>query len=87
MDSERVIYIMIAICVLFLFLSIFGNAFKSIIKIALRSIAGTTAIIAANYALASTGFFIGVNLFTALTIGILGIPGFFALYAAGLILK
>ena len=57
---------------------IFFKPLKFIGKIILNSVIGAIVLIIFNYFGQYTGVNIGVNEFTALIIGILGVPGFFA---------
>ena len=59
---------------------------EGIINFGLRSIIGVIAIYFINTALAGRGISlgVGVNIYTVLTSGILGIPGVAALYGIGL---
>lgn len=60
-----------------------GKLFKTPIKLALRLVVNTVLGFGAVWALdlttAYTGLSLGLNLFNALTIAILGVPGFFLL--------
>lgn len=57
-----------------------------LLNVTMRSILGTIALYFINGALASMGFAlqVGINVYTILTTGILGIPGLLALYGIGL---
>lgn len=77
-------YGMIALAVLgFIILYILMWVFIKPVKIALRlivnSVIGALLLIIFNYIGGLWGFTIGVNVFTALTCGVLGIPGFLLL--------
>ena len=60
-------------------LLILGKVFilpiKSIVKLILNSILGAVIIYIINKIGATWGFYIGLNLFTSIFVGILGIPG------------
>ncbi|HHZ01341.1 MAG TPA: pro-sigmaK processing inhibitor BofA [Tissierellia bacterium] len=58
---------------------IFFKPLKILGKIVLNSLIGALFLIVFNFFGQYTGVHIGVNEFTALTIGILGIPGFIAI--------
>lgn len=58
---------------------IFFKPLKVLGKIVLNSLIGALFLIVFNFFGQYTGVHIGVNEFTALTIGILGIPGFIAI--------
>ncbi len=59
---------------------------ERMLNVIMRGILGTIAIYFINSMLESMGISlgVGVNVFTALTSGILGIPGVLALYAIGI---
>lgn len=65
---------------------IFFKPLKFIGKILLNSLVGALILIIFNYFGQYTGLYIGVNEFTALIIGILGVPGFIALLLVKLLL-
>jgi len=65
----------VAIIFLFILGKIFILPLKSIIKLVLNSILGGILIIIINSIGANFGFHIGLNIFTSLFIGLLGIPG------------
>jgi len=58
---------------------IFFKPLKILGKVILNSLIGVLFLIIFNFFGQYTGIYIGVNEFTALTIGILGIPGFIAI--------
>ena len=58
---------------------IFLKPFRILWKVILNSIIGALCLIVFNYFGQYTGVNIGVNEYTAITIGILGIPGFIAI--------
>ncbi len=64
-------------CILFLF--IFGRIFiiplKSIFKLVINSILGGILIFLINIIGANFGFHIGLNIFTSIFVGLLGVPG------------
>lgn len=64
-------------CIIFLF--IFGRIFiiplKNIIKLIFNSILGGVLIYIINLIGGMFGFNIGLNIFTAVTVGLLGVPG------------
>ena len=64
-------------CIIFLF--IFGKIFiiplKSILKLVLNSILGGVCIFIINIIGGNFNFHIGLNIFTSIFIGLLGIPG------------
>lgn len=65
---------------------IFFKPFKIVGKIILNSLIGALALMIFNYFGQYSGVYIGVNQFTALIIGILGIPGFVAILLVKLLI-
>ena len=74
LDTNVITYLA---CIWFLFL--FGRIFivpvKKILKLVLNSIIGGIVIFIINLVGASFGFHIGLNFFTSIVIGFLGLPG------------
>lgn len=66
-------------------LILFARPLRTLIKIAVNSALGGLAIVIFNFVSQLFGFYIGVNALTAVTVGILGIPGFALLMALRLI--
>jgi len=63
------------ICFLFLIGRIFIIPIKKIFKLVFNSILGGIMIFVINLIGSNFGFHIGLNIFTAMVVGILGIPG------------
>ena len=74
MDSN-IITFLACICFIFIFGRIFIMPIRKILKIILNSILGGVAIYLINFTGANFGFHIGLNIFTSLMIGLLGLPG------------
>ena len=74
LDTNVITYLA-CICFLFLFGRIFIVPVKKILKLVLNSIIGGIVIIIINLVGASFGFHIGLNFFTSIVIGFLGLPG------------
>lgn len=74
------------IMIIFMTSWIFFKPLKFIGRIILNSLIGALVLIIFNYFGQYTGVYIGVNEFTALFIGILGIPGFIALLLVKLLI-
>ncbi len=76
-------------CIIFIF--IFGKIFiwplKNIFKLILNSILGGVLIYIINIVGMNFGFHIGLNLITAITVGLLGIPGAALLVVLKIILR
>lgn len=73
--NENIITFLACICFLFLIGRVFALPIKKILKLVFNSILGGILIFIINIIGANFGFHIGLNLFTSITIGILGIPG------------
>lgn len=86
MQSDYVIYLMLGVLILAAFAVILGRPLKALILIIIRSVIGAFAIFAADFLLSPIGLAVGINGFTALITGLLGIPGFVMLYAVTWIL-
>jgi len=74
------------IMLIFMISWIFFKPLKLMGKILLNSLIGALALIIFNFFGQYTGVYIGVNEFTALIIGVLGIPGFIALLLVKLLI-
>lgn len=72
---ESTIIFLACICFLFIIGKIFIVPIKWIIKLAFNSILGGLTIMLINFIGGTWGFHIGLNFFTAIIVGILGIPG------------
>lgn len=72
---ESTIIFLACICFLFIIGKIFIIPIKWIIKLIFNSILGALIIWAINLMGGIWGFHIGLNFFTAIMVGILGIPG------------
>ena len=75
MDGNSVITFLACIIFLFLFGRIFILPLKSIFKLILNSVLGGILIYMINMIGGAWGFSIGLNFFTSIFVGILGIPG------------
>ena len=56
-------------------IQLFAAPLKLALRVLLNTLLGFAALFALNLAAPLTGFTLGMNLFNALTIGILGVPG------------
>lgn len=74
MDISAIISFVACIICLFIFGKIFILPIKSILKLIANSCIGTIIIYIINLIGANFGFYIGINLGTAIFVGILGIP-------------
>lgn len=74
MDTNIITYLA-CICFIFIFGRIFIVPLKKILKIVFNSILGGITIFIINLVGANFGFHIGLNIFTSIIIGLLGLPG------------
>ncbi len=74
MDINIITYLA-CICFLFLFGRIFIIPIKKILKLVLNSIIGGLVIFLINMIGINFGFHIGLNVFTSILVGLLGLPG------------
>ena len=74
MDSNIITYLA-CVCFLFLFGRIFIVPIKKILKFLINSILGGLSIFLINTIGANYGFHIGLNFFTSIIVGLLGLPG------------
>lgn len=78
MNTQMFIFITVIILAS-VFVVLFAKPIRMIAKIVLNSAIGGIFIAVFNFISQLFGIFIGVNVLTALTVGILGIPGFLML--------
>ena len=74
MDNNIITYLA-CICFIFLFGRIFIVPLKKILKLILNSVFGGLIIFIINIVGANFGFHIGLNIFTSVVVGLLGLPG------------
>lgn len=74
MDNNAIISFLVCIICLFVFGKIFILPLKNILKLIANSCIGAAIIYIINLIGANFGFYIGINLGTAIFVGILGIP-------------
>ena len=74
MDYNVIAYLT-CICLIFIFGRLFLNPLKKVLKIVLNSILGGLTIFLINLIGGNFGFHIGLNFFTSILLGILGLPG------------
>ena len=74
MDINIITYLA-CICFIFIFGRIFIVPIKKILKLILNSILGGVVIFIINLIGANFGFHLGLNFFTSILIGLLGLPG------------
>ncbi len=85
MEYGNGILIIAAACGIVLLIGAVRNKMEWLLNIVMRSILGTIGMYFVNSTLAAAGISLGVgiNAVTVLTTGILGLPGFVALYGLG----
>lgn len=74
MDTNLITYLA-CICFLFIFGRVFIIPIRKILKLVLNSILGGITIFLINLIGASFGFHIGLNIYTSILVGFLGLPG------------
>jgi len=74
MDTNIITYLA-CICFLFIFGRIFIVPIKKILKLVINSILGGVTIFLINLVGGMWGFHIGLNIFTSILVGLLGLPG------------
>lgn len=84
--NVNIITYLACICFLFLFGRIFIVPIKKILKLVLNSIIGGVVIFLINLVGANFGFHIGLNFFTSVLVGLLGLPGVVVLVIVKLLL-
>ena len=86
MENNMGLGLVVAACIMVLFISAVKNKMEWLLNIVMRCILGTIAIYFINGGLAVWGISLGVgiNAATILTSGFLGIPGLLALYGLGI---
>jgi inhibitor of the pro-sigma K processing machinery len=73
-DTNLITYLA-CICFLFIFGKVFVFPIKKILKLIVNSVLGGITIFLINIVGASFGFHIGLNFFTSILVGLLGLPG------------
>ena len=74
MDTNLITYLA-CICFLFLFGKVFILPIKKVLKLVLNSVLGGITIFLINLVGGVWGFHIGLNFYTSILIGLLGLPG------------
>ena len=73
--NASIITYLACICFLFLFGRIFIVPLKKILKLVLNSVLGGLVIFIINLIGTNFGFHVGLNVFTSILVGLLGLPG------------
>ena len=86
MDNQAGMLLIIGACGVVLVMGMVKGKAEWLLNIFMRGILGTVAMYFVNSTLSSAGIAlgIGINAVTVLTCGILGFPGFLALYGLGI---
>jgi pro-sigmaK processing inhibitor BofA len=84
MDS--IMWLMVALGFGFLAYLFYTKQFKWLLSVARNATLGVIGILLLNFLFSSFGLAVGVNAITAITVGLLGAPGFVLLYATQLLL-
>lgn len=74
MDTNLITYLA-CICFLFIFGRVFIVPIKKVLKLVVNSILGGITIFLINLIGGTFGFHIGLNVFTSILVGLLGLPG------------
>ena len=85
--NSTLFFIILGIILLCVIIAVFSKPLASLLKIIMKSSLGGLCLIAFNFISQIFGFFIGINALTAITVGILGIPGFIMLLMLRLIVN
>jgi inhibitor of the pro-sigma K processing machinery len=83
---EAYMWVIIVLGVGFVGFLLYTRQIPWLLKVGRNMVLGAGGIMAANAALATLGLAVGINLVTALVIGVLGVPGFLMLYLAQLLI-
>lgn len=86
MNNSVTVYI-IACLLLIAFALIFAKPLKHLFKVVINSGIGCLLMMVFNFIGGIFGASVGINAFTALTVGLLGIPGFLSLLVLQFLLK
>ena len=74
MNTNLITYLA-CICFLFIFGRVFLGPIKKVLKLVINSFLGGVVIFIINMIGANFGFHIGLNFFTSILVGLLGLPG------------
>ena len=74
MDINLITYLA-CICFLFIFGRVFIVPIKKVLKLVINSVLGGITIFLINLIGGTFGFHIGLNIFTSILVGLLGLPG------------
>lgn len=86
MDTNLITYLA-CICFLFIFGRVFIVPIKKVLKLVVNSILGGITIFLINLIGGTFGFHIGLNVFTSILVGLLGLPGVVCLIVIRLLIS
>ncbi len=78
-SNQLIIWLLIG-CILFAFALFFSKPIKTIARIFVQGIIGSTFMFVLNFLLIPLKISVGINVLTAFIIGVLGLPGLVTLY-------
>ncbi len=84
--NMNVLTYLACICFIFIFGRIFILPLKKVLKLIFNSILGGLCIFIINFVGANFGFHIGLNFFTSIVVGLLGLPGVVCLIVVKLLI-
>ena len=82
---DTITWVILFLCLGFVLVLTYTRQFPWLLKVGRNMILGAGGMLAANAALAALGVAVGVNVITALVVGVLGVPGFLMLYLASVL--
>jgi inhibitor of the pro-sigma K processing machinery len=82
---DTVMWIILILCLGFVVFLLYTRQFRWLLKVGRNMLLGSAGILGANMLLAGVGLAVGVNIITAMVVGVLGVPGFLMLYLAQLL--
>lgn len=80
MEPTQIIIWLIICCLCLIVFMMFSKPIKIALKVLMNSAIGCFVLFLTNFLLTPLSIQIGINIYTALIIGILGLPGFISLY-------
>ena len=84
--NENIIAFLASICVIFIVGRLFLVPLKKILKILLNSVIGGILLYILNLIGGTFNFYIGINIFTCIMTGLLGVPGIICLIIVKILL-
>ena len=83
----QILILLIGVCLAFMLAPLLFGSARAAARAGLRGLAGLAAVYALNFAAAPFGLAVGLNVFTAAVLGLLGLPGLVTLYATRLLFR